>query len=391
MASAAADRRPLLLHLVHRFSVGGLENGLVNVVNRLAAERWRHVIVALTQVDPAFAKRLQAPGVQCIALNKPPGPGLWNYRRMYKLFRDLRPAVVHTRNLGTLEYQSVAWAAGVPGRVHSEHGRDTDDLGGTNRRHIAERRLYRPFVQQQIALGSELERYLRTRIGVPADRLSVIVNGVDEQRFRPAPVRPAITGCPFRDPHLFIVGTVGRMQPVKAQTFLAKAFAVMLTEFPHLRASARLVMVGEGPLRAECEAILGAAGLGALAWFGGERADVPDVMRGLDCFVLPSLVEGISNTVLEAMASGLPVVATDVGGTRDLVAEGSTGTLVPAGDPDALAHAIAHLVADASRARAMGRAARLAVERRFGLEGMVAAYGRVYESVLERAPVVGRA
>lgn len=375
-----------MLHLVYRFAVGGLENGIVNLINRMPAERWRHAVVALTEVDPGFAARLKRDDVACIALHKPPGQGVWMFRRLYRLFRELRPAVVHTRNLGTLEFQIPAWAAGVPARVHGEHGRDADDVDGTNLRHIWMRRLYRHFVQHQIALGSELAGYLRARVGVPEARLTPICNGVDHVRFAPAAARAPIAGCPFGDPALWIIGTVGRMQSVKAQPVLARAFVDVLRRQPQWRSRLRLVLVGDGPLRAECVEVLREAGMSELAWLPGERSDVPDVMRGLDCFALPSLVEGISNTILEAMASGLPVLATDVGGNRDLIEVGVSGEIVPPGDVQALADAIASLAADPARARAMGRAGRDAVEQRFSLPAMVAAYERVYDSVLGRTP-----
>ena len=380
--AAPPDPRPLIAHVVHRFSVGGLENGIVNLINRMPAQRWRHLVVALTEVDPQFAARLRRDDVPCIALHKPPGQGLWLYPRLFRLFRQTRPALVHTRNLGTLEYQLPAWAAGVPARVHGEHGRDADDLQGTNRRHIWLRRAYRPFVQHQIALGSELAGYLRERVGVPASQLTPICNGVDDERFAPAAARRPIAGCPFTGPGLWLVGTVGRMQTVKAQPLLARAFVAVLERHPEWRPRLRLVMVGDGPLRAECEAVLGAAGVADLAWLPGERGDVPDVMRGLDCFVLPSLVEGISNTILEAMASGLPVLATDVGGNRDLVEPGVTGELVAAGDVGALAAALAAFAADPARSAEFGRAGRHAVESRFSLPAMVQSYERVYERLL---------
>ena len=152
---------------------------------------------------------------------------------------------------------------------------------------------------------------MQHQVGVPPRRITEICNGVDTDRFHPAPGgRARIAGCPFTDPSLWLAGTVGRMQTVKAQTLLARAFIRALQLEPALRERLRLVMVGDGPLRAEAQALLDAAGVGHLAWLPGERSDVPDVMRGLDGFVLPSLAEGISNTILEAMASGLPVIAT---------------------------------------------------------------------------------
>jgi sugar transferase (PEP-CTERM/EpsH1 system associated) len=382
---SAADPRPLVAHVVYRFSMGGLENGVVNLINRLPAERWRHAIVALTDIDAGFASRIQRPDVQLLALHKPPGQGLWQFPKLYRLFRELKPAIVHTRNLGALEAQVPAWAAGVPGRVHGEHGRDADDVDGTNRRHIWMRRVYRHFVHQHIALGGELAGYLRTKIGVPDSQLTAIYNGVDHHRFSPAAQRQPIPGCPFTDPALWLAGTVGRMQTVKAQPLLAQAFVNALQQQPALRDTLRLVMVGDGPLRAECQAILQQAGVAHLAWLPGARDDVPDVMRGLDCFVLPSLAEGISNTILEAMACGLPVLATRVGAAAELLVEGRTGLLVRAGDAQALAEGLQQLALDRGAARAMGQAGRLRIEHHFSLPAMVAAYQTIYERVYERA------
>jgi glycosyltransferase involved in cell wall biosynthesis len=203
------------------------------------------------------------------------------------------------------------------------------------------------------------------------------------ERFRPPPGgRAVIPGCLFNDPSSFVVGTVGRMQTVKAQTLLARAFVRALQLQPGLRDRLRLVMVGEGPLRAQAQGLLEAAGMSPLAWLPGERPDVPDVMRGLDCFALPSLAEGISNTILEAMATGLPVLATAVGGNAELVLAGETGEIVPADDVDALATGLVRMATDPVRAAALGRAGRQRVERQFSLPAMVAAYQHLYDRLL---------
>ena len=378
-----ADARPLILHVVYRFGVGGLENGVVNLINHMPAARWRHAVLALTEIEPAFAQRLRRDDVACVALHKPPGQGLWQYPRLYRLLRGWRPAVVHTRNLAALEAQVPALLAGVPVRVHGEHGRDIEDLHGTSRRHQWLRRLHRPFVQHYVALSRDLAGYLQGSVGVPSARITQIYNGVDSERFSPAQgARAPITGSPFNAPGLWLAGSVGRMQTVKAQPVLAQAFVRVLAQHPALRARLRLVLVGDGPLRAECEAILREGGAQALAWLPGERSDVADVMRGLDCFVLPSLAEGISNTILEAMASALPVIATRVGGNADLVLQDRSGCVVPAGDVQALADAVARLAADPAGAAAMGRLGRQEVARRFSLGAMVAAYEGVYNRLL---------
>jgi sugar transferase (PEP-CTERM/EpsH1 system associated) len=238
-------------------------------------------------------------------------------------------------------------------------------------------------VHHYVTLSRDLAGYLDQKVGVPVKRIAQIYNGVDIQRFhvQPGP-RTVVQGCPFSDPALFVFGTVGRMQTVKAQTLLAQAFIRALQLQPAQRDRLRLVMVGEGPLRTEAQALLDAAGVGHLAWLPGERADVPNVMRGLDCFVLPSLAEGVSNTILECMASGLPVLATDVGGNAELVLNGNTGDLVAAGDAELLALGLLRMSADPARAAGMGRAGRARVEQHFSLPAMVGAYQTLYDRLL---------
>jgi sugar transferase (PEP-CTERM/EpsH1 system associated) len=375
----------LIAHVVYRFDTGGLENGVVNLINHLPEHAYRHVVVALTEVTD-FARRIRRPDVSCVALHKRPGQTWWLYPRLLKLFRELRPAVVHTRNLAALEVQPAAWLAGVPVRLHGEHGRDVGDVDGSNRTYQRVRRLYRPFVQHYVALSRDLQQYLVDKVHVPADRITQIYNGVDTQRFHPAADGSVpIDGCPFDPGRHWLVGTVGRMQTVKDQPTLARAFVRALELQPALRERLRLVLVGDGPLKAQCEAVLADAGLRALAWLPGERADVPAVMRGLHTFALPSLAEGISNTILEAMASGLPVLATAVGGNADLVEEGTTGLLVPAGNVEAMARALGALADDRARAAAMGRAGRAVAEARFSLSAMVASYCAVYDHSLAAA------
>jgi sugar transferase (PEP-CTERM/EpsH1 system associated) len=380
--SRSDDSRPLVVHVFYRFDVGGLENGVVNLINHMPADAYRHAIIALTEVTE-FRKRINRDDVQFISLNKPPGHLFKLFPRLLRIFRELKPAIVHSRNLAALEVTVPAWLAGVPVRIHGEHGRDVGDLDGSNRKYQWVRRLYNPFVSHFIALSRDLEGYLTGRVGIPARKVTQIYNGVDAERFHPAvPPAPTISGCPFNHPEHWLVGTVGRMQTVKDQTLLARAFIRALELAPDLKTRLRLVMVGDGPLRAEAQNLLAAAGVADLAWLPGERHDVPDILRGLDCFVLPSLAEGISNTILEAMASGLPVIATRVGGNPELVIEGQTGKLVPVSDPEAIARTIIEYAANPEQARCDGQAGRAEIERRFCMEAMVGSYQSLYDRLL---------
>lgn len=389
MTSGVPDARPMIAHVVFRFDTGGLENGVVNLLNRLPAERVRHAVISLTGVTP-FRARVERRDVEFIALGKRPGHGIKLFPQLYRTFRRLRPAIVHTRNLAALEATLPATLAGVPLRVHGEHGRDVGDLDGSNRRYRAVRRMYRPFVTHYVALSQDLEHYLVTAIGVPAKRVSRIVNGVDTERFTPAPARTNIPGCPFDDPELFVFGTVGRLQAVKNQVLLARAFAKLVEVSPEMRGCMRLVIVGEGPARIEIERVLGDAGVADITWVPGTRDDVATVLRGLDVFVLPSIAEGISNTILEAMASGLPVVATAVGGNEELVQDGLTGQIVPSQDVEALAAAMKRYALDRELARSHGAAGRTRTLRRFSLDAMVGEYAALYDRLLRRGPSAPR-
>jgi sugar transferase (PEP-CTERM/EpsH1 system associated) len=376
-------QRPLVLHVVFRFSIGGLENGVVNLINRMPQDQFRHAIVALTECDAAFCQRIQRPDVQLFSLNKPPGHGFKLYPRLYRLFRELAPAVVHTRNLAALEAAVPAWAARVPARVHGEHGWDVSDPGGTRRKYQLLRRAYSPFVSRYVALSGHLESYLVGRVGIAPDRVERICNGVDTDRFAPASpaARIELPGNPFDTADTVVVGTVGRLQTVKDQVTLVRAFA-LARQAGEAGRSLRLIIAGDGALRADVEAEIRAAGIGDVTWLAGERSDVPEVMRALDIFALPSRAEGISNTILEAMASGLPVVATEVGGNAELVVEGETGALVPAQDPQAMAQALLRYTADAALRQSHGAAGRQRVERSFSIDNMVERYTRLYQSLL---------
>lgn len=381
-----SDTRPLVAHVMYRFDTGGLENGIVNLINHMPADSYRHVIIALTEVTD-FRHRIKRDDIQFVSLHKPPGHGIWLFPKLFRLFRRLQPAIVHSRNLAALEVQLPAWLAGVPVRIHGEHGRDVGDLDGSNITYQRVRRFYRPFVSYYLALSRDLAQYLNGIIRIPQNKVLQVYNGVDCSRFHPGQPDQSISGCPFTRPTHCLLGTVGRMQTVKDQPTLVRAFIRALEMEPQLKEQIRLVLVGDGPLRKECQQLLNAAGLDQLAWLPGERNDVPEVMRGLDCFVLPSLAEGISNTILEAMASGLPVIATNVGGNADLVVAEQTGVLVPPADPESMARAIIRMAKQADTRQSMALSGRRLVEEKFSMNAMVASYQGTYDKLLHRSSV----
>lgn len=375
---------PLIAHVIHRLGTGGMENGLVNLINHMPPERYRHAIICLTDYTE-FSKRIHQPNVELISLHKCEGKDVSLYPRLYRTIRAMRPNIIHTRNMAAIEGQIVAALSGVSARVHGEHGREGADIHGTYRKYNLLRKAIQPVVGHYIAVSRDLAIWLQDTVGVPRRKITQIYNGVDSVKFHPRigagePIGP--TG--FAGETAIILGSVGRLAQVKDFPTLIQAFGRLCELWPEGRDRLRLMIVGDGPTRTECERCISELRLGGQIWLAGERDDVPELMRAMDLFVLPSLGEGISNTILEAMASGLPVIATDVGGNPELVLPGKTGTLVPAAHHEEMAQALLTYARDPARMTEEGRAARAEIEARFSMEAMVAGYMRVYDAALAR-------
>lgn len=370
--NAPTDTRPLLAHVLYRFAIGGLENGVVNLINHLPADRYRHAIICVTDHDRQFAQRLQRTDVEIHELRKQPGLDLAVWWRLYKLLRQLRPALIHTRNLSALEALVPARLAGVPARLHSEHGRDANDVAGNNVRYQRLRRWLLPLAHRVVALSHELADYLRNKVGVSGSKIEVICNGVDCDRFTPATT-------PRQNDSLRFV-SVGRLQEVKDPLNVLRAFAALTAMRPEL--PLQLSLVGDGPLLGACEQFVREHNLQANVELAGAASDVPQRLRHADVYLLGSRAEGISNTVLEAMASGLPVIATRVGGNAELIVDGETGFLVPAEQPEAMAAAMRRYVDDRALLGRHGAAARTRAVAEFSLAGMMARYQKLYDQLL---------
>lgn len=379
--------RPLIAHLIYGLWTGGLENMLVTLLNRLPEDGFRHVVFCFRGFDEAMRRRIANPGIEVVDLREPQGSRAAAAKNLFCELRARRPAILHTRSLGAIDGQWAGLLARIPGRIHGEHGRDIYDLDGTNRRLNHYRRVMRRIIHQYIAVSRDLADWLVSTVGVEPERVRQIYNGVDVNRFTPRGGRPAVCAgaAPgFLAPGSLVVGAVGRMVAVKDQATLVRAFLLLRERRPHLASRLRLLIVGDGPEREKCLALLAEGGALDAAWLPGDRSDADELLRAMDIFVLPSLAEGISNTILEAMATGLPVVATRVGGNGELVNEGETGELTPPRQAGPLAEVLGRYLEDEGLRAAHGAASRRRAEERFSLEAMVAAYRETYESVLGR-------
>jgi sugar transferase (PEP-CTERM/EpsH1 system associated) len=381
-AGEIATHPPLIAHVIHHLGIGGLENGLVNLINHIPPERYRHAIVCLKGYSE-FRHRISRKDIEIVALNKREGQDFGLYLNLFRTLRRLKPDIVHTRNLGTMEGQVIAALAGARTRIHGEHGRDIFDLYGKNRKYNMLRKAISPFVDHFIAVSRDLESWLAGTVGAPRSRIDQIYNGVDTLRFQPASSKRFIGGPEgFFTDRSFVIGSVGRMAEVKSYPSLVQAFLMLLQREPSAAKRLRLLIVGDGSTRHRCMEMLREAGAQAFAWLPGERSDIPEMMQAMDLFVLPSLGEGISNTILEAMSTALPVIATQVGGNVELIRDGLTGLLIPPGEPAAIRDAILKYYKNPDLLIHHGQAARQHIEANFSMEAMTASYLRVYDKAL---------
>lgn len=384
ITSHRRDPRILVAHVVNQFDVGGLENGVVNIVNGLPDNEFRHAIIAMTD-RTALRGRLQRQDVPVRTVAKRPGKDFGAYARLYRVLRELRPTVVHTRNVGTIDCAAVALAAGVRWRVHGEHGRDEIDADGANRKFLAIRKAFNPMIHQFVAVSQDIEQWLKTMVGLRAAKVRRICNGVDVARFHERsgtqqqvlPKEHFPAGC-------VVVGSATRFSGIKDPMNLARAFVQVRERLGAGGPDVRLLMIGDGELKGEVEQYLATASQAHAAWLPGNRDDVAELLRGMDIFVLGSKREGISNTILEAMASGLPVVASATGGNLELVLPGQTGELVEQGNSAALAAAILRYVQDPALRARHGSAARERAVREYSIERMLAEYRSMYRDLCAR-------
>jgi glycosyltransferase involved in cell wall biosynthesis len=352
------------MHVVHvalGLEMGGMEKLLVEFARCADRERFVLHFVSLG-TRGSLAADIEASGWQVTALNEPPGLRASLVFRLARLFRRWNVDVVHTHNTKPLIYGGpAARLAGVPGLIHTRHGQRFQARGRATT-------LFRlaACLADRIVCVSQDAATLSAREGNASKKLRTIWNGIDVSRF-------AYTGPKVDGP----VVTVGRLSPEKDVETLILATAMAVRERP----SFRLEVAGNGNCLPALKRITTEMGLTGHVQFLGEVWDIPGLLRRASLFVLPSLTEGISLTLLEAMATGLPVVATRVGGNPEVVIHGETGLLVDAGGPSELANAMLWLQRSPEEGRRMGSAGRRRAEQHFDVRRMVSEYEALYREL----------
>jgi sugar transferase (PEP-CTERM/EpsH1 system associated) len=366
--------RPHVLHFVDSLGFGGPECTLVKLAER-TAEHYRHSVCAVRELGPV-AGRLAELGVAIHCLNKAPGQKWGLVLRMARLCRTVRPDLVHTRNWGTIEGVLAARLAGVSAVVHGEYGRTLDDLDAHSKKRNRFTWLAASLTDQVVAVSEHLREWLVARVGLRAAKVAVIHDGVDTVRFQPYSGHERRTTGGGE----FVIAMVARLDPIKGHVVLFEALGLLAVRQPNIR----VVIVGDGSEREALRRDVAARQLDGRVRFLGERHDIPSVLGAADMFVLPSRFEGISNAILEAMAMGLPVVATRVGGNPEVVTDGVTGQLVEPNDAKALARAIEFYAIDDHARRQHGAAGRARVLSEYAIEHTVSGYTTVYRQALAR-------
>jgi sugar transferase (PEP-CTERM/EpsH1 system associated) len=371
-----------IMHVVRRgFADGGMENGIVNVTNRLP-DNYRVSICALDSQE-TFSSRITRPDSEFHLLPKL-GSGIdWALvRRLAKLFRSSKTDLVHSHNWGTFLYAVLAAKLAGVRIIHGEHGKNEGEIDSESAvkywaKSILGRRVDRLVTVSQV-LASEWASY-----GVPASKIQWIPNGVDTERFRP---RADQIDCrrKFGLPEDGrIIGSVGRLDALKNYEVLVAAFARLAPNFPDMH----LALLGKGPAEQNLRNVAEQLGVSKKVYFLGHRHDPENFLAALNIFALPSKFEGMSNVVLEAMASGLPVVCADLPCHHEVFEAEKEGVLVTPCTAGTMAEALANLCDIAERRQYLSVAARKKVLAKFSIVEMVSEYERIYTQSVETSSV----
>ena len=381
IARTAKPARLRILHVIPQLMAGGTEYTLLRLIRGLGEDDFEHRICATRAIDTQFAAQ-QGMAEKVFVAASGNGGAQFPFFRLARVMRTFQPQIVHSRNWGGIEAVLAARAARVPVAIHSEHGYEVDSLAGLPFRRRAFRRIAYALADAVFTNSEELREYHARQARISAERLRVIYNGVDTIRFAPRlAVRLRVRQELGLPADCLVLGTVGRLVPIKDHGTLLKAAALLASQ----GANVRVVLVGAGSQR---DALQKQAAedvhLSGRVIFTGASDNIPDLLNAMDVFVLPSLGEGMSNTVLEAMASALPVLATRVGGNPELIEDGRSGFLFAPGDVAGLAGQLQRLLQQPTLRQEIGAAARERVVSLFSLEHMIAEYRNLYRELAMR-------
>lgn len=375
MADHTADGDQITVgHTIYAFKEGGMERGLVNIVNYGDSSRFRHIILCLTEAGE-FARQLRSPSCRVIEFHKQPGNDFRLASRIARAVRECGISILHARGWpALLETAFAARLAGIDATIYGFHGKTVSELAGIGAlRRMAQAVALRSY-DRVVTLNQRMRSDLAVEAYLPESRIQVIANGVDLNVFQPREDRARLRerfGLPSRR---FIVGNIARLDPVKNHEVIVRA----LSAFPPGTERPYFLLVGEGETRPFLERKISELGLKEDVCLWGYSNNTAELLNCMDVYVQSSFYEGFSNTVLEAMSVGLPVLATDVGGTRDLFDEGVEGFFFRPADDRQLAGLIRKVWMAPTVAISLGQRARDRVVNHFSIRRMTAQYESMY-------------
>lgn len=384
------SKRPLIGHVLHRLDYAGAEILAAQLTRKLSVPgtgSYRFIFFCLDGVGQ-LGETLRADGYKIVDLHRRPGIDLGLAVRLRNAMHEAGVDLLHAHQYTPFFYSAAARGGSVmPPILFTEHGRHYPDVRST-KRVWANRLLLRKF-DHITAVGEFIGQALIKNEGLPSDRISVIHNGIDATRFENARTRghSRPKHCLLREQLKLAADTpivlqVARFAEVKDHVTAVKAFA----EVAQRNSTAVLLFAGDGPTRTRIEHLVCEHHLEDRVRFLGVRTDIPDLMAAADVFMLSSLSEGVSVTLLEAMSSGLAIATTDVGGNSEVVIDGKTGLLSPRRDATGLAMSLRQLLDDQILRQQLGAAGRQRVIEHFSQSQMHHAYADCYAALLRHEP-----
>lgn len=361
-------------HVVPSMDIGGMETVIANLAGEIDRNRFRLVVLCLKHAG-AIGLELREQGLPVRRIH-PMVKGL-SFLYPGALVSALRKEgarIVHAHTGCWHKAAVAARISGAKGMVYTEHGRRVPD----SRNLMRMDRMAARITDRVVPVSISLFEYMNSVVGIPSRKLRLIENGIDTLRFNTISKSLEITRELGLTSEHVVLGSVGRLSPVKDQQTLIRAFH----QAHRNRSNLRLILVGDGEERAALERLVAELGLQESVRLLGSRRDVRAILSTFDVFVSASISEGTSMTLLEAMASGKPVVATDVGGNGNVVIPGRTGLLVEPGEPEKLASAVLYIAANQRLRNEMGRNARRVVQDRFDVARMAREYEHLYDELI---------
>lgn len=371
-----APGRPRLAYVVNSLNPGGAERMVADMA-RAFADDFDLVVICLDEPG-AWAAPLRLAGVPVYGMWRQPGLDLSVPVRMASQWRALGVQIVHAHQCTAWFYSALARLVNpAPRLLLQEHGRFHPEVDNARRR-LVNRVLISRLTHRFVAVSRDIRVRLQRYEGIAPDRIEVIYNGVAPAPALDLQARERLRAELGFGPGDFVVGTIGRLDPIKNMPMLVDALASASSSLPALRG----LLVGDGPARADVQGRIVAAGLEDRVRLAGHRDDARRLTQCLDLFVLTSLSEGTSVALLEAMAAGVPVAVTDVGGNPEVVDHGLTGWLVPSDDAGALAGVVREAASDSARRRRYAIAAQQRFAKAFTFDAMIRSYRAIYAQLL---------